>query len=160
LELASRGRRLFADGRFFHPDGRARFVFEAPRPLPEIPNAKFPLLLLTGRGSAAQWHTGTRTEKSAVLRKLRPATAYVEVNPSDARQLGISPGANVRVSSRRGWALVNAFVTRTIPRGQVFIPMHYGVTNRLTFAAFDPYSGQPAYKACAVNLTPLEPGPA
>ena len=94
--------RLFADGRFFHPDGRARIVFEDPRPLPEAPDARFPLLLLTGRGSAAQWHTGTRTEKSAVLRKLRPAGVYVEINPLDAERLGIAPGVSVSVSSRRG----------------------------------------------------------
>ena len=50
-------RRLFADGRFYHPDGRARFLFEEPRPTPEPPDRDFPLLLLTGRGSAAQWHT-------------------------------------------------------------------------------------------------------
>jgi assimilatory nitrate reductase catalytic subunit len=31
--------------------------------------------------------------------------------------------------------------------------MHYEVMNRLTFAAFDPYSRQPAYKACAVRIT-------
>jgi assimilatory nitrate reductase catalytic subunit len=31
--------------------------------------------------------------------------------------------------------------------------MHYDTMNRLTFAAFDPYSRQPAYKACAVKIT-------
>jgi assimilatory nitrate reductase catalytic subunit len=117
------------------------------------------LLLLTGRGSAAQWHTGTRTEKSAVLRQLRPAGAYVQINPFDAGRLGIAPGAPVRVSSRRGAMLANAFVTHTVPRGQVFIPMHYGMANQLTYPAFDPYSGQPAYKACAVNLTPASQPP-
>ncbi|SPE50277.1 Molybdopterin oxidoreductase [Verrucomicrobia bacterium] len=149
------GRRLFADGRFFHPDGKARFVFEAPRPLPEVPDANFPLLLLTGRGSAAQWHTGTRTEKSAVLRKLCPPAAYIEINPVDAKLLGIAPGACVCVSSRRGSVLCTAFVTSTISRGQVFIPMHYAVANQLTFPAFDPESAQPGYKACAVKVTPV-----
>jgi assimilatory nitrate reductase catalytic subunit len=142
-----------ADGRFFHPDGKARFVFETPRPLREEPTVEFPLLLLTGRGNSAQWHTGTRTEKSAVLCELRPAAAYVEINPFDAEKLGITSGANVRVSSRRGCVLASAFVTQTIPRGNVFMPMHYGGTNVLTLPAFDPYSGQPAYKACAVNVT-------
>ena len=28
-------RRLFADGRFYHADGRARFIFQAPEPMPE-----------------------------------------------------------------------------------------------------------------------------
>ena len=82
-------RRLFEDGRYYHPDGRARFLYEDPRPLPEPPGDRFPLLLLTGRGSAAQWHTQTRTAKSAVLRKLYPAQVYVEVNPADARARGI-----------------------------------------------------------------------
>jgi assimilatory nitrate reductase catalytic subunit len=148
--------RLFTDGRFFHSDGKARFVFEPPRPLPEVPNVNFPLLLLTGRGSAAQWHTGTRTEKSDVLRKLRPAVAYVEINPIDAKRLGIVSGTRVRVSSRRGSVLVTAFVTSTISPGQVFIPMHYGIANQLTLSVFDPESAQPAYKACAVNVTLTE----
>ena len=34
-----------------------------PRPLPEAPDAQVSFLLLTGRGSAAQWHTQTRTGK-------------------------------------------------------------------------------------------------
>ncbi len=152
-------RRLFADGRFFHPDGKARFVFEAQRPLPEAPDVEFPFLLLTGRGSAAQWHTGTRTEKSAVLRKLRPGSVYVEINPFDAEGLGIQPGSSVCVSSRRDSVTATAFVTSTIQRGQVFMPMHYAAVNRLTFPAFDPYSGQPAYKACAVSLKPAEDSP-
>ena len=54
-------RRLFADGRFHHPDGKAKFLFEDPRPMPEPPTKEFPLLLLTGRGTAVQWHTQTRT---------------------------------------------------------------------------------------------------
>lgn len=36
--------------------------------------------------------------------------------------------------------------------GQVFLPMHYGDTNRLTLAVFDPQSRQPSYKACAVRV--------
>jgi assimilatory nitrate reductase catalytic subunit len=83
-------RRLFEDGRFYHLDGRARFAFEEPRALPEQPNSRFPFILITGRGSAAQWHTQTRTAKSAVLRKLYPSELYVEINPHDAKLLGNS----------------------------------------------------------------------
>jgi assimilatory nitrate reductase catalytic subunit len=45
-----------------------------------------------------------------------------------------------------------AFVTHGVQPGQVFVPMHYARTNQLTLAAFDPYSRQPAYKACAVTV--------
>ena len=62
--LASSQRRLFEDGKFFHENGPAKFLYEEPRPLPELANARFPLTLLTGRGSSSQWHTETRTKKS------------------------------------------------------------------------------------------------
>jgi assimilatory nitrate reductase catalytic subunit len=144
-------RRLFADGRFYHADGRARFLFEEPRPLPEPVGGAFPLQLNTGRGSAAQWHTQTRTAKSDVLRKLHPRDPFVEINPADAEDLSLWTGRWAVVESRRGSALVRAFVTPTVPAGQLFLPMHDGSTNRLTLAAFDLESRQPAYKACAAR---------
>src|SRR5207344_2892034 len=82
-------RRLFGDGRFFTPDGRARFVVAEPEEVRERTSRRYPLSLLTGRGSSAQWHTGTRTSKSAVLRSLAPQSAYVEIGPADATAIGI-----------------------------------------------------------------------
>lgn len=149
-------RRLFEDGRFFHSDGRARLLFETPRSVPEPENSRYPFVLLTGRGSSSQWHTQTRTKRSPVLRVLYPKTGYAEINPIDARARNIGPNDRIIVSSRRGKIQVRAFVTHTVQPGQVFIPMHYNVTNQLTFPAFDPYSRQPAYKACAVDVRRLE----
>ncbi|MEK6257506.1 MAG: nitrate reductase [Planctomycetota bacterium] len=146
-------RRLFENGRYYHDDGRAKFLFEAPRPMPEPPSAEYPFILLTGRGTAAQWHTQTRTGKSAVLRKLSPQSVYVEISPDDARGLGIQPQDWVNVISQRGEIRARAFVTPTVQPGQVFIPMHYEAVNQLTDAVFDPYSRQPSYKACAVRVT-------
>ena len=145
-------RRLFEDGRFFHEDGRARFHFENPRPLPEPVNDDYPLQLLTGRGSASQWHTQRRTAKSDVLRKLYPREAYLEISPADARRYGIAADSMVVVESRRGWVQARAFVVPTLSPGCVFLPMHDEATNQLTFPAFDPYSRQPSYKACAVRV--------
>lgn len=145
-------RRLFEDGKFFHADGKARFIFEQPREMPEPPDAEFPFLLLSGRGSSAQWHTQTRTAKSDVLRKLYPKEPYVEINQLDATGLGISSGETVTVLSRRGRLQARAFVTLTVQPGQVFVPMHLAAANQLTFPAVDPYSRQPAYKACAVRV--------
>ncbi len=145
-------RRLFENGRFMHPDGKARFVWSEPRPMPETPDAQYPFLLLTGRGSAAQWHTQTRTAKSAVLRKLYPAEIYVEMNPRDAGDLNLKSGEEVTVSSQRGSLQAKAVVTHIMQPGHVFVPMHYASANLLTDAVFDPYSFQPAYKACAVRI--------
>jgi assimilatory nitrate reductase catalytic subunit len=155
-------RRLFADGRFFFPDGRARFHFGSPRDLPEPPGGDFPYQLLTGRGSAAQWHTQTRTAKSDILRKLCPQDPYVEINPADATALGLRAGQWAAVESRRGRARVRVLPTPTVPQGCLFLPMHDEFTNRLTDAVFDPVSRQPAYKACAARvraIAPDEPAP-
>eukprot|EP00913_Durusdinium_trenchii_P010914 g10243.t1 len=146
-------RRLFEDGRFFHADGRAKFCFEEPRPLTEPPNERFPFNLLTGRGTASQWHTETRTGKSSVLKKLYPAQPFAEVNPTDAENCGIAQNDWISVSSQRGRLRARAFLTKGIPPGHIFIPMHYDGVNRLTDAVFDPYSRQPSYKACAVAIS-------
>ena len=148
----ARERRLFADGRFFTPRRRAKFMFDEPRPMPELPDREYPLLLLTGRGTSAQWHTGSRTSKSGVLRKLAPTSLYVELNPVDAARLQVRAGDTVRVWSRRGEARAAAVITPTVQAGQIFMPMHFDAVNRLTFPAFDPHSRQPSYKACAVAL--------
>jgi len=147
-----RERRLFEDGRFFHADGKARFLFEQPRECPELPDEEYPFILLTGRGSSAQWHTETRTKKSGVLRRLSPRELFVEINPQDARRFGIRHHAPVRICSRRAEVMARALVTATQARGQIFLPMHDFATNRLTLPAFDPYSKQPAYKFCAVKI--------
>jgi anaerobic selenocysteine-containing dehydrogenase len=147
-------RRLFEDGRFYHADGQARFMFEAPRAMPEPVNDEYAFILLTGRGTSSQWHTQTRTSKSDVLRKLYPANPYVEINPVDAQRLGIQANRPVRISSRRGAIVATAVLLSSLQPGQVFMPMHYKITNQLTADAFDPYSKQPSYKACAVKIEP------
>lgn len=150
-------RRLFSDGKFFTPDQRAKFVFDPPRPPPETASPDYPFVLLTGRGSSAQWHTQTRTGKSDVLRKLYPAKIYVEIHPDDASRLGIKTGQAVEVRSRRGAITAAAVATATVRPGQVFLPMHYAETNHLTLWFVDPHSRQPSYKACAVSIHPATP---
>jgi anaerobic selenocysteine-containing dehydrogenase len=145
-------RRLFGDGRFFHADGRALFVFDPPRAVPEPPDAEYPFFLLSGRGSSAQWHTGTRTDKSDVLRQLGPTGIYIEIHPADARQAGIESGEEVHIASRQAEIVARAFVTPTVAAGQVFMPMHYEAVNQLLPCVFDPHSRQPSYKCCAVRI--------
>lgn len=147
-------RRLFADGQFFTPTKRAKFIYEAPRSMPESPSAEYPFLLLTGRGTASQWHTQTRTKKSKILQKLYPAHVYIEINPIDAERLSISANTDVTIASARGSITAKAVVTALIQPGQVFLPMHYEMVNQLTHPSFDTYSKQPNYKCCAVQISP------
>ncbi len=145
-------RRLFEDGRFYHPNGRARMIFEKPRRLPEPTCSAYPYVLLTGRGTSSQWHTQTRTAKSEILRKLYPKNVYVEISPTDAERLGVKKGELLKVMSRRAEILAAAYITPTVKSGQVFMPMHYEETNLLTNPSFDSYSRQPSYKHCAVSV--------
>ena len=143
-------RRLFADGHFYHANQRAKFLFSDPQEVAEPTTEEFPMVLLTGRGSSAQWHTQTRTKKSAVLRKLYPQSIYVEIHPEDAEALDIEPNSEVVVKSKRADVTATALVTPTVQKGQLFMPMHYAKANRLTMGSFDPHSRQPSYKFCAV----------
>ncbi len=145
-------RRLFEDGRFFHADGRARFLVADPRPVAERTTEKYPLVLLTGRGSSSQWHTQTRTAKSSVLRALSPSEAYVEISPDDASARRLESGDWAEVTSRRGTMRARARVTPIVRPGQVFVPMHEAQTNLLTNSSFDPLSRQPSYKHGAVEV--------
>jgi assimilatory nitrate reductase catalytic subunit len=145
-------RRLFADGRFHHPSGKAKFHFEDVKPLPEPVTSDFPFVLITGRGSVSAWHTTTRTGKVPILAKSIPADVYIEINEEDAQRLGIRDKDTVIVSSRRDTIEARAAVgTKTLP-GEAFMAMHYPETNRLTYPSFDDYSRQPGYKFSAIRI--------
>jgi predicted molibdopterin-dependent oxidoreductase YjgC len=145
-------RRLFEDGKFFTPDGRAQFLFENPGALPEPTDREFPLVLLTGRGSSAQWHTQSRTGKSAILGKMHQSGLWLEIHPTDAAAARVRDGDAVQVASRRATITAKAKITSTVQRGQVFLPMHEPAVNQLTLQVVDPYSRQPSYKHCAVRV--------
>jgi anaerobic selenocysteine-containing dehydrogenase len=153
-ETAERERRLFSDGAFFTPDGCATMFWEAPAPVPEPADVDYPLVLLTGRGSSAQWHTETRTAKSAILRKLAPAELWVALNPADAAMLKVRDGQTVDVVSRRGRVPAVARLMGTMQQGTIFLPMHDERINQLTLQIVDPISRQPSYKHCAVKVVP------
>ena len=157
LPSSFKERRLFADGQYFTPDGKAKFLFDQPRSVAEPTTEEYPFVMLTGRGTSAQWHTNTRTGKSAVLRTLYPANAYVEIHPSDLARLGLVANKPVAVLSRRGRIECAAVASPSVQPGHVFIPMHYDVTNRLTRTEYDPHSRQPSYKYCAVRLERIAP---
>jgi assimilatory nitrate reductase catalytic subunit len=145
-------RRLFADGQFFTPDKGAKFVFDPPEAPPEQCSEEFPFILMTGRGTSAQWHTETRTGKSAVLANMMPEELMLDLNEQDAFSLGIRDGASVRVITKRAELTVKARLTSCVKPGEVYLPMHDPRVNQLTHASFDPHSRQPSYKHSAVRV--------
>jgi assimilatory nitrate reductase catalytic subunit len=150
-------KRFFAAGGFYTADRRARFVpTPVRRPMTSLDAAR-PLVLNTGR-IRDQWHTMTRTAKSARLMSYL-AEPFAEIHPEDAAQLGIAPADLVQVMSAHGSVLVRALVTERQRRGSVFVPMHW--TDQLASAArvnalvgshVDPLSGQPELKHTPVAI--------
>ena len=151
-------RRLFEDGRSFHPDGRFRLVAAEPEPSPTPPTGTFPLTLLTGRGTTASWHTETRTGRSPVLRRLQPGHLLVDLHRSDAAGLGVADGDEVELASAWGSVRCRARVGQVVQPGQAFLPMHDPATNVLTHPVVDPISRQPSYKDTPVAVRPIRPG--
>ena len=152
--------RFFADGRFFHADRRARFVATVPRAPVNAPTLLHPLRLNTGR-LRDQWHTMTRTGKSARLAGHRPEPT-VELHPQDASARGIVDGAIVVIESQWGRAVLRAHVSEAVRAGEAFAPMHWtaqvsraGRVNAAVNAAVDPISGQPELKHTPVEIRAL-----
>ncbi len=134
--------------------GRGKFHPVEFLPAPELPDEDYPFLLSTGR-ILEHFHTGTMSRHSQVLDTLVSVGA-IEVNPADARRLGLADGEPVRVSSRRGQIEIPARVTERVAPGTVFLAFHYreAPANRLTIAALDPVAKIPELKVCAVRLEP------
>jgi len=159
--------RLYLDRKFPTSSGRARFHARLHRPPRETTDHEFPLILTTGR-LYAHWHTLTRTGKSPKLLRLEPS-AFVEVHPEDAAEVGLTAGQAAELSSRRGLIRLPVKINARLPRGVVFVPFHWGdqqgenvAANYLTNPAIGRIAKQPEFKYCAVRLGPAPeaPGPA
>ena len=149
--------RMFGDGAYFTPDGKACFVAVVPPP----PFAPSPGTFILNSGRVRDhWHTMTRTGKAARL-SAHMAEPFVEIHPEDARAIGVHKAGLVQLSNRHGSALVRALITERQQRGQVFVPMHWtgqfaasGRVDALVTGKTDPVSGQPALKMARVHLEP------
>jgi assimilatory nitrate reductase catalytic subunit len=152
--------RFFAEGGFFTPDRKARFI------APDTPalNAKispaFSMRLNTGR-VRDQWHTMTRTGLSPRLGAHLPEP-FVEVHPKDAAKCGVSDGGFARLHSPHGVCVLKVAVNEGQRRGSLFAPIHWSDetascarVGALVAPVTDPYSGQPESKATPVTIEPV-----
>ncbi|TNF35295.1 MAG: nitrate reductase [Gammaproteobacteria bacterium] len=154
--------RMFEDGRFFTPTGKARFVAVNPRPPANSVNTEYPLVLNTGR-IRDQWHTMTRTGRSAKLSTHEPEV-FAQLHAEDAARFGIADGELVKVSSHWGEITVRGQLSDQLRPGMLFIPMHWnqqftaqGSVDSLVNPAIDPVSGQPEFKHTPVAIRPAKP---
>lgn len=143
--------RLFADGRFPTPDGRARFVPVRQEATAFTVDADYPLALNTGR-LRDQWHTMTRTGNVPRLMANAPEPA-VDLNPADAAAHHLKDGDLAHLSTRFGFVRARVRVAEAQRRGQAFMPMHWSgqfaaraAAGLLSSPVTDPHSGQPELK--------------
>ncbi|WP_370311126.1 molybdopterin-dependent oxidoreductase [Sagittula sp.] len=155
------GGRFFADGRFFHADGRARLVPVTWRAPAARTEPRYPFRLNTGR-VRDQWHTMTRTALSPRL-AAHLAEPFLEIHPDDAGDLGLGAADLVEVQSPHGRAILRARITDAVLPGQIFAPMHWtGETapaariDAVVAPIVDPVSGQPESKASVVKVTRMK----
>jgi assimilatory nitrate reductase catalytic subunit len=154
-------KRFFADGGFFTPDRKARFVPPEPPCLQEATSAPFPFRLNTGR-IRDQWHTMARTGQSPRL-AAHLAEPFVEVHPQDAGRMGLTDGGFAAVSTQHGGCILKVMVTDNQRPGSLFVPIHWSAETAscarvgdLVSARTDPHSGQPESKATPAAIAPMD----
>jgi assimilatory nitrate reductase catalytic subunit len=158
---ATTGRtRLYADGVFPTPSGRARFIATEYMPPAESLDGDYPVCLTTGR-LRDQWHSMTRTGRVARLFSHSPEPEIL-LHKNSLTDFGLADGDLARVSSRRGSIVLKARASSDMRRGDAFVAMHWGSRfmggdgiNALTVSAFDPHSKQPELKHAAVRIEPF-----
>ncbi len=154
------GLAVFADGRFYTPDRRARFV---PTP-PQAPAGRldddFPLVLNTGR-VRDHWHTMTRTGLAPRL-ATHVAEPFVDLHPQDALLCGVREHDLARVTSAHGSCVVRVRMSGEMPRKSVFVPIHWNAqfasdarVGKLVNPVVDPVSGEPEFKHTPVRVEPF-----
>lgn len=119
---------LYSDGRFDTPDGKARFL---PAPWPGLPPAVATLKsqrrfwINNGRINEV-WQTGYH-ERHDPEQRARHAMSLIELNPDDARSLGVAAGDIVEVYNDYGATRAMARIEPSMKPGHTF--MQFGHDN-------------------------------
>ena len=144
--------RLYADGKFPTPDGRAWIWTLDYQPQPEPPTPEYPFVLVTGRTNDL-WQCGYTFKRTPALIQRLPRNE-VQIHPIDAKRLRVETGDKVKVRTRRGAVMIAARVTEDVQPGTIFTLWGYpGVlVNELTLNVRDPISQEPGFKACAAAV--------
>lgn len=135
--------------------GRGLFIPEDYMPPVEKTDAEYPMLFTTGR-DLARYNFSSMTGKTPEIDVISPE-AFAEVNPADAKRLGIKEGNWIRMTSRRGSVEMRATVTDRSQEGTIFTTYNHleSLVNMLTLDALDRLSRTPEYKLCAIKVEVL-----
>ena len=135
--------------------GKGLFIPEEYIPPVELPDEEYPMSFTTGR-DLARYNFNSMTGKTPEIDLISPE-CFAEVNPVDAKRLGIKEKSRVRLTSRRGSIEVRATITDRSQKGTIFCTYNHLETlvNLLTLDALDRLSRTPEYKLCAISVEVL-----
>jgi len=121
---------------------------------------KYPFFFTNGRINVA-WQTMYNDERMPFQRERVPM-AFLEINPDDARKLGIESGDLLEAYNDYGSANALAYVTLSAKPGILFMQFAnpQGTANSLTTPYVDPTTTIPYYKGSACGLRKLGSLPA
>ncbi|MFV8572134.1 molybdopterin-dependent oxidoreductase [Marinobacter sp. SBS5] len=152
--------RLFSDGRFPTPDGRARLVPVQAQPPSQQPREHYPLVVNSGR-IRDQWHTMTRTGLASKLFAHRDEP-FIEVHPDDMAGSELVEGGLAILNGPSGQFIGRVRGTAHQRPGEVFVPIHWNgqfassaLASDLMAPTVDPISGQPESKHGIAAIKPL-----
>jgi formate dehydrogenase major subunit len=131
--------------------GKGRFMVTRYVPTAERVNARYPLILTTGR-ILSQYNVGAQTRRTANLRW--HAEDRLEIHPQDAEDRGIREGDWVGVASRAGDTVLRATLTDRVQPGVVYTTFHFPESgaNVITTDNSDWATNCPEYKVTAVEV--------
>lgn len=148
---------LHKGGVFANPDGKGKFYGTEWREPCEKENSEYPLVLSTVR-EVGHYSVRTMTGNCRLLRNLEDEPGWLQINPADCEELGISKGELVKVLSKRGYCITRCLPTERAKKGAVYMTYQWwiGACNELTTAYLDPISKTPEYKYCACKVQKIK----
>ncbi|HVO48405.1 MAG TPA: formate dehydrogenase subunit alpha [Steroidobacteraceae bacterium] len=132
--------------------GKGKFLVTEYVPTREKVNAKYPLILTTGR-ILSQYNVGAQTRRTA--NNVWHDEDRLEIHPHDAEERGIAEGDWVGIASRAGDTVLRARVTERVQPGVVYTTFHFPESgaNVITTDSSDWATNCPEYKVTAVQAT-------
>ncbi|MBF0264108.1 MAG: formate dehydrogenase subunit alpha [Gammaproteobacteria bacterium] len=131
--------------------GKGKFFITQYVPTKEKVNAKYPLILTTGR-ILSQYNVGAQSRRT--YNKVWHDEDRIEIHPHDAEERAIQDGDKVEISSRSGKTVLRATITERVQPGVVYTTFHHPESgaNVITTENSDWATNCPEYKVTAVQV--------
>jgi formate dehydrogenase major subunit len=132
--------------------GKGKFLITEYVPTSEKVNAKYPLILTTGR-ILSQYNVGAQTRRTENVQW--HAEDVLELHSQDAEDRGIKDGDWVGIGSRAGETVLRARISERMSPGVVYTTFHFpgSGANVITTENSDWATNCPEYKVTAVQVT-------